>query len=140
MTLPDELRMMLEKTRRYIKSAALLQLEGDHDSAVSRLYYAMFYCAEALLLARGHSFSSHRAVISAFAQHYVKSGILPQELHQWLRTAFAKRQISDYEFITAIDAADVMSIQTQSEQFLAQTEAFLQREGHLGRGPEQRQE
>jgi uncharacterized protein (UPF0332 family) len=140
MTLPDELRMMLEQTRRYIKSAALLQLEGDHDSAVSRLYYAMFYCAEALLLARGHSFSSHRAVISAFAQHYVKSGILPQELHQWLRTAFAKRQISDYEFITAIDAADVMSIQTQSEQFLAQTEAFLQREGHLGRGPEQRQE
>jgi uncharacterized protein (UPF0332 family) len=140
MTLPDELRMMLEQTRRYIKSAALLQLEGDHDSAVSRLYYAMFYCAEALLLARGHSFSSHRAVISAFAQHYVKSGILPQALHQWRRTAFAKRQISDYEFITAIDAADVMSIQTQSEQFLAQTEAFLQREGHLGRGPEQRQE
>jgi uncharacterized protein (UPF0332 family) len=140
MTLQDELQMMLEKARRYIKSATLLRLEGDHDSAVSRLYYAMFYCAEALLLARGHSFSSHRAVISAFAQHYVKSGTLPQELHQWLRTAFAKRQISDYEFITAIDATDVMSLQTQSEQFLAQTEAFLQREGHLGTGPEQRLE
>ena len=140
MTLQDELQMMLEKTRRYIKSAAVLQLEGDHDSAISRLYYAMFYCAEALLLAKGHSFSSHRAVISAFAQHYVKSGALPQELHQWLRTAFAKRQISDYEFITALDASDVMSLKTQSEQFLAQTEAFLQREGHLGMGPEQRLE
>jgi len=70
MTLQDELLVMLEKARRYIKSAAVLQLEGDHDSAVSRLYYAMFYCAEALLLARGHSFSSHRAVISAFAQHF----------------------------------------------------------------------
>jgi uncharacterized protein (UPF0332 family) len=69
MTLQDELRVMLEKARRYIKSAGVLQLEGDHDSAVSRLYYAMFYCAEALLLAKGHSFSSHRAVISAFAQH-----------------------------------------------------------------------
>jgi uncharacterized protein len=72
MTLQDELQMMLEKTRRYIKSAAVLQLEGDYDSAISRLYYAMFYYAEALLLAKGHSFSSHRAVISAFAQHYVK--------------------------------------------------------------------
>ena len=140
MTLQDELQMMLEKTRRYIKSAAVLQLEEDYDSAISRLYYAMFYCAEALLLAKGHSFSSHRAVISAFAQHYVKSGTLPQELHQWLRTAFAKRQISDYEFITALDASDVMSLKTQSEQFLAQTEAFLQREGHLGMGPEQRLE
>src|SRR5262249_43280846 len=80
MTLQDELRVMLEKARRYIKSAAVLQLEGDHDSAVSRLYYAMFYCAEALLLAREHSFSSHRAVISAFAQHFVRSGTLPPEL------------------------------------------------------------
>ena len=140
MTLQDELQMMLEKTRRYIKSAAVLQLEEDYDSAISRLYYAMFYCAEALLLAKGHSFSSHRAVISAFAQHYVKSGTLPQELHQWLRTAFAKRQISDYEFLTALDASDVMSLKTQSEQFLAQTEVFLQREGHLGMGPEQRLE
>jgi len=140
MTLQDELQMMLEKTRRYIKSAAVLQLEGDYDPAISRLYYAMFYCAEALLLAKGHSFSSHRAVISAFAQHYVKSGALPQELHQWLRTAFAKRQISDYEFITALDASDVMSLKTQGEQFLAQTEAFLQREGHLGMGPAQRLE
>ena len=140
MTLQDELRVMLEKARRYIKSAGVLQREGDHDSAVSRLYYAMFYCAEALLLAKGHSFSSHRAVISAFAQHFVKSGILPQELHQWLRTAFAKRQLSDYEFITAIDAADVMSLKTQSEQFLVQTEAFLQREGHLGTEPEHLQE
>jgi len=140
MTLQDELQMMLEKTRRYIKSAAVLQLEEDYDSAISRLYYAMFYCAEALLLAKGHSFSSHRAVISAFAQHYVKSGTLPQELHQWLRTAFAKRQISDYEFLTALDASDVMSLKTQSEQFLAQTEAFLQREGHLEMEPEQRLE
>ena len=38
MTLQDELRVMLETARRYIKSAAVLQIEGDHDSAVSRLY------------------------------------------------------------------------------------------------------
>jgi uncharacterized protein (UPF0332 family) len=50
---------MLEKARRYVKSAEVLRREDDYDSAVSRLYYAMFYCAEALLLARGQSFSSH---------------------------------------------------------------------------------
>jgi hypothetical protein len=33
-----------------------------------------------------------------------------------------------------------MSLKTQSEQFLAQKEVFLQREGHLGMGPEQRLE
>jgi len=30
-----------------------------------------------------------------------------------------------------------MSLKTQSEQFLMQTETFLQREGHLGTEPEQ---
>lgn len=107
MTLKDELKAMLKKARRYMESAELLRARRDYDSAVSRLYYAMFYCAEALLLARGHSYSSHRAVISAFAEHYVKTGILPKDLHQWLRTAFEKRQVSDYEFVTSLDEGDV---------------------------------
>jgi uncharacterized protein (UPF0332 family) len=130
-TLRDELQVMLEKARRYVKSAEVLRREDDYDSAVSRLYYAMFYCAEALLLARGQSFSSHRAAISAFSQHFIKPGLLPQELHQWLRAAFAKRQVSDYEFKMTMDAADVAIMQTQSEQFLMQTEEFLRNEGHL---------
>jgi hypothetical protein len=56
---------------------------------------------------------------------------LPQELHQWLRAAFAKRQVSDYEFKMTMDAADVAIMQTQSEQFLMQTEEFLRNAGHL---------
>lgn len=67
MSLRQELEAMLRKARRYIVSAEALRERGDLDSAISRLYYAMFYCAEAFLRARGHSFSSHRAVISAFA-------------------------------------------------------------------------
>jgi uncharacterized protein (UPF0332 family) len=50
MTLSDELKGMLEKARRYVNSAEILRREKDRDSAISRLYYAMFYCAEALLL------------------------------------------------------------------------------------------
>lgn len=83
MTLSDELKAMVQKARRYVDSAETLRLQRDYDSAISRLYYAMFYCAEALLLARGHTFSSHRAVISAFAQYFVKPNHLPKKLHQW---------------------------------------------------------
>jgi uncharacterized protein (UPF0332 family) len=84
-TLADELRAMLLKAQRYIDSARVLQAEGDSDSAVSRLYYAMFYCAEALLAAKGQTFSSHKAVIAAFGQHYAKTGLLPKHLPHWLR-------------------------------------------------------
>ena len=40
--------------------------EGDYESSVSRTYYAMFYCAQAILLTKNLSFSSHKGVISAF--------------------------------------------------------------------------
>jgi uncharacterized protein (UPF0332 family) len=61
-----ELEAMLRKARRYVDSAEALAARGDYDSAASRLYYAMFYCAEALLWVRGRTFSRHGAVIAAF--------------------------------------------------------------------------
>ena len=53
MTLADELHAMLDKAERHVASAQLLHAQGDYNSAISRLYYAMFYCAEALLTAEG---------------------------------------------------------------------------------------
>ena len=43
----------LNKASKYIQSARILLREGDVDSSASRLYYAMFYCVEALLLSEG---------------------------------------------------------------------------------------
>jgi uncharacterized protein (UPF0332 family) len=128
-TLSDEVKGMLAKGRRYIESAEVLRIQQDYDSAISRLYYAMFYGAEALLLARGHAFSSHRAVVSAFSKLFVKPGLLSKELHQWLREAFDKRQISDYEFMTGMSDADVMEMKPKAEQFLKKAEEFLRNEG-----------
>lgn len=129
MTLADELEAMLQKARRYVATAEALRARKDYDSAVSRLYYAMFYCAEALLLVRGLSFSSHRAVISAFAQHFVKPGLLPKEFHEWLRTAFEKRQVGDYEFVSTLDETDVAEMGRRAGQFLAKTEDLLKSGG-----------
>jgi len=91
----------------------------------------MFYCAEALLRARGHSFSSPRAVISAFAQQLVEPGLLPKDLHRWLQTAFEERQVSDYEFVSTAEEPEVLEMAFQGRQFLSMTEELLKREGSL---------
>jgi hypothetical protein len=49
----EEIQALLDKARRYIRSAELLRADGDYNSAISRLYYAMFYCAEAILFSKG---------------------------------------------------------------------------------------
>jgi len=125
MTTADELRAMLAKAHRYVASAATLRQQGDCDSAVSRLYYAMFYAAEAMLSAHGHTFSSHRAVIATFGREFVKTQMLPRELHDWLRDAFELRHIGDYEFLSTINEATVLDLEAKAQRFLETAETFL---------------
>jgi uncharacterized protein (UPF0332 family) len=84
-----QFRPILEKSERFINSAKLLAEHGDFDSAASRLYYAMLYLAEALLEAQGLSFSSHRAVISTFGQHFTKTGKIDTRFHKTLLAGFS---------------------------------------------------
>ena len=88
--------MLLKRAKRYIRSAGLLLEDGDYESSISRAYYAMFYLAQAVLLAKGLKFSTHKGVISAFGEHFVKTGIFPKEMGRILNKAFEKRQASDY--------------------------------------------
>lgn len=124
------LALMLAKARRYLDSAEILRQSGDHDSAASRLYYAMFYCAQAVLWERGLKFSRHSAVIAAFGQHFAKTGLLPPELHRWLQDAFDSRNIGDYQFEQTLTERQVLELQRQASDFLTHTEAFLNSTGN----------
>jgi uncharacterized protein (UPF0332 family) len=93
-----EIKKIMAKGDRSLKAAKRLMKAGDFDFAVSRAYYAMFYCAVAVLLTKGLSFSKHSGVISGFSQYFVKPGILPKDLAKKLGDAFKRRQIGDYEF------------------------------------------
>jgi uncharacterized protein (UPF0332 family) len=79
-----------------VVAARRLLEAGDHDFAVSRAYYAMFYVARALLLSRDIRRSKHSGVLAAFASEFVRTGELPAELFALLRAGFEDRGESDY--------------------------------------------
>jgi len=110
---------LLRKAEENIGAARVLIDQGYYDIPVSRLYYAMFYCAEAVLLSENLTFSKHSAVISAFGQHFAKTGLLPLELHRSLIEAQDMRNLSDY---------DLMAVLTQDAATtqLAKARIFLQ--------------
>jgi uncharacterized protein (UPF0332 family) len=118
---------LLERAHRYLKSSRMLIFDGDYESAVSRSYYAMFFCAEALLLAKGLSFSSHKAVISGFGEQFIKTGIFPADMGRNLSRAFEQRQLSDYEyrFVIPREAAQ-LSLET-AESFVVSVQDHLRR-------------
>jgi len=93
----SQIQALIEKARRYLRSVELLIEDGDYDSAVSRSYYAMFYSAQAALLKRKVTFTSHKAVISAFGRYFVKTGIFEKRLGRDLNIIFDERQLGDYE-------------------------------------------
>ena len=126
-----EIEALLSKAERFIRSAKKLRELGDMESAVSRLYYAMFFCAEAILLSKGLSFSRHGSVIAAFGEHFVKPGLLPAELHRWLRDAFDKRQIADYEPSPVFTEEDVDKLLEQAGEFLKASRRFLESRRYL---------
>jgi uncharacterized protein (UPF0332 family) len=101
---------LIERARRYLKSADILLRDADYESCVSRTYYAMFFAAQAALLTKNLSFSSHKGVISAFGEHFVKTDVFNREMGRELNRAFEKRQIGDYghTFVIPQDEAQKM--------------------------------
>lgn len=92
----EETQKLIVKANRSLAAAERLIDSNDYDFAVSRTYYAMFYAAEAILLSKNLSFSSHSALISALFEHFVMTGLMQKELHKSLHEAFKLRQEGDY--------------------------------------------
>ncbi len=116
---------LFSKADRYLDSAELIAAPGDYDSAVSRAYYAAFFLAEVLLDALGQSFSSHRALISAYGQEFAKTGRLDARFHRLLIAAFEKSQQADYLPESGLIAADVAALVNDIRQFRSATVAWL---------------
>jgi uncharacterized protein (UPF0332 family) len=88
---------LLGKACENIDAAKLLLNEGFIDVAITRAYFAMFYCAQALLLEKGITGSSHKRVISAFGQYLVSTGEAPVSLHRSRYNASCQSRVAHAE-------------------------------------------
>ncbi len=91
-----EITDFIAKAEKFISTAENALNNGDYDSCVSRCYYAMFFMAEAALLTKSLSASSHKGVISLFGEHFVKTEIFERNLGKALNDAYDKRLVGDY--------------------------------------------
>lgn len=121
----DAIAQILVKAERSIEGAEALRERGLHEFSVPRAYYAMFYAAEALLLAKGLSFSTHKAVIAAFGEHLAKPRLIDPMLHQHLIKAFEKRQVGDYAFGDIVTPEDAQLQIDRAKVFLQAARQWL---------------
>lgn len=111
-----------------IAAAKLLLQNGYAAFASSRVYYAMFMAAEALLLSKDLSFSKHSAVIAAFGRHFAKTGIVPTALHRAILDAKADREAADYGGGKQVTREDAERHVRNAEDLVRDARGYLEKE------------
>ncbi len=123
----SDIEILSAKAQTFVRSAELTMGAGDCDSCASRCYYAMFLMAEAALLTKNLSSSSHKGVISLFGEHFVKTGLLENHMGRTLNHAYQKRIVGDYGvgLSVAQDEAEVLLDTTRD--FVRKVKDYLDR-------------
>ena len=124
----NEISKLIEKAERSFEVARLLLNRGDYDFAVSRAYYAMFYCAKAMLLTRGITTKKHSSTVSLFREKFVKSGEFSEELASYLIDAFRKRQIGDYDVFIMPTKDEAEDLINKANLFVKEVKNWLKKE------------
>lgn len=110
--------------------AVLLQIQSlisfnFHDVSVNRMYYACFYCSQALVAVHDAYPKSHKGLLTLFQQHYVKEQKFPLALAYFYQDIFHQRQMADYSDEFVIDQETVHHFFEQANAFVAETKSIL---------------
>ena len=121
----EETAALMEKAERAIQSAENIMEDGDLDFAVSRVYYAMFYIASALLGEKDLYFSKHGGVHGAFGRYFVKTGEFDPKYQRWLVTTFSQRIAGDYGATSDFILEDAQEFIAQAREFFIAAQNYL---------------
>lgn len=115
----------LARARRELRAAELLLQNGEPRIAASRIYYAAFHAARALLFAEGHEPTTHAGVQSLLALHYVKTGRLPPETIRLIARLERYRDEADYAEVYVEDERATRADLVEARGFVDRAAALL---------------
>jgi uncharacterized protein (UPF0332 family) len=120
-----EVQSLLGKADHALEVAESLYKQGFPQDAASRLYYAMFYAAQALLKSEGIEVVKHSAVESALGYHFAKTGKIDPKYHRMLINARKVREIIDYDIQEeTIEPAATLKLE-DGKEFVAVMKAMI---------------
>jgi uncharacterized protein (UPF0332 family) len=96
----------------------MLEADVSVRSLYSRLYYAIFYSAKAILLKRGFEPKTHRGTASQFYQEIYAEGDFRKEGAILLQRLQEKRDMADYELEVNFDESDFKEDYLKAQRFI----------------------
>ena len=118
-------RILLRRAKKTFGVAeGLLKVDAPEDAA-SRVYFAYFYVAQALLLTEGLKFSSPGQILGQYGLRFAQPEKLDRRFHQVLKRAFELRHVADYDVEISIDPDTVAELIEEGKEFLAAATRYL---------------
>lgn len=106
----EYVKFRIESAYQTFEAAKTLFENEFWNSSVNRLYYALFYAVNALLVVHEIQPKTHSSVKSQFSLHFIKSKRLEKKHGQLFNTLFDLRQRGDYENLYDYDKESVESL------------------------------
>ncbi|HOM86290.1 MAG: HEPN domain-containing protein [Tenuifilaceae bacterium] len=97
----------IETAYKTVDAAKLLAENGFWNSAINRLYYAVFYAVNALLVVKEIYPQSHSGMKSQYSLHFIKTGRMDIRYGKLLAQLYDWRQKGDYENMYDYDSESV---------------------------------
>ncbi|HHC25200.1 MAG TPA: HEPN domain-containing protein [Desulfobacterales bacterium] len=115
----------MERASESLEAAQLMLDNGMLTSAMNRIYYAMFYAVQAVLMTKDASFSKHGQVKGYFNKEFVHKGLFSVSLGKTYNKAFEYRQKFDYVDFEVPTAGMVDEFVQHAKDFIREMKLFL---------------
>lgn len=108
----------LSRCREAFKEVNYLVEGGFYSSAVSRLYYACYYAAVALLIANKIETQTHAGIKTMLAYHFVKTNKIDKKHVKTFFQLFDLRHANDYDDFSLCEKETIESLIQPAEEFI----------------------
>lgn len=115
----------IESALENYEAARMLNEKKFYNSAMSRLYYAVFYAVNALLMFNGYSPKTHSATRSLFSQHFIKTKEFDIKYSKLLAEFYDNRQKGDYDAVYTFSQKDIDSLFPAAKQMIDEIEKYV---------------
>lgn len=127
----DNFRLYMENAEEMLEVARLNLNNDYYGSVCNRAYFAVFYAASALLFSKGMSFGKHSAIISAFRQHFIKTGEFDVKWSGIYQRIMSHRQSGDYDINVRVEKEQAVDDLKGAQAFVEEVERWLQKQNLL---------
>jgi uncharacterized protein (UPF0332 family) len=123
--LPEGISKALAKAQDAIESAEYTLNGGFDTAAISRAYYACYYCMLALLSTKQITTKSHQGTHTKFNELFIKTELFPRSASKVVTLLFDYRQKADYDIYIDVSEEEAKELVIKATEFLQLTKNYF---------------